>query len=341
MIAGDPFKRASVLPTPDNETPSQAALSEEQIGFNCLNYDQGAHIEGSMEVHYLRDKAYLDQFCKVGVRAEIQFPNCWNGKDLDSTDHKSHMAFGSRGRNGPCPEGFPVRIPAVFFETIYQTRNYVGQAGEFVLANGDPTGYGYHADFICGWQEGVLEAVLKDPTCTGPGVTGNQQDCKVFNLKEVDGSEVMDCKMDLPEAVVNEPIDHVQALPGDVQIYYGPERAPMPGMVAPSSGMMAPESSTVAAPSSVQMPASPASTSISNPDTSSAAAPPSITPAPSATPASTNDVITKTSVTISNGTVYHWVILEEILTTTVMVDTPVPTGKAKRHGHVHRHHYRR
>lgn len=27
------------------------------------------------------------------MRAETYFPACWNGKDLDSDDHKSHVSF--------------------------------------------------------------------------------------------------------------------------------------------------------------------------------------------------------------------------------------------------------
>jgi len=68
------------------------------------------------------------------------FPSCWNGKDLDSADHKSHMAYPNLVMSGDCPSGFETRTPSLFYETIWNTYAYNGVEGEFVLSNGDPTG---------------------------------------------------------------------------------------------------------------------------------------------------------------------------------------------------------
>jgi len=46
----------------------------------------------------------------------MQFPDCWDGKNLDSPTHKAHVAFGS-GR--ACPSSHPVRIPAITFDIQY------------------------------------------------------------------------------------------------------------------------------------------------------------------------------------------------------------------------------
>lgn len=35
--------------------------------------------------------------CPVGIMANVRFPTCWNGKDLDSPDHMSHMAYPESG----------------------------------------------------------------------------------------------------------------------------------------------------------------------------------------------------------------------------------------------------
>ena len=316
---------------PSDET--QDALMEKSLGFNCLNYNPGATTEGSLQYHYLRNKTFLDSTCADGVRAEIQFPSCWNGKDLDSTDHKSHVAYPSRLRNGPCPTGFGTRIPTLFLETIYQTDLFKGISGQFVFANGDPTGYGYHADFICGWDDGVLQQAIDNPSCTqqagGAPVSGNQWDCPVFvGLKSVDDPETINCKMEIPDAIKNETINYVEKLPGDVPVQKGPQSATMPSIAA-SSAMPAAASSALAA--------SPTSPGVSSANTTAAAAPPSNTLAPTSPPADTNEIVTKTSVTVIDGTVYHWVILEEVVTTTVMADNSVPIGQAKRHAHAHRH----
>lgn len=46
------------------------------------------------------------------VRMDIFFPSCWNGVDLDSEDHKSHMAYPIKDDSGTvvCPDSHPVPI---------------------------------------------------------------------------------------------------------------------------------------------------------------------------------------------------------------------------------------
>ena len=44
------------------------------------------------------------------LRLTVNFPDCWNGKRLDSIDHKRHMAY---SRNGRCPPGHKVAVPAI------------------------------------------------------------------------------------------------------------------------------------------------------------------------------------------------------------------------------------
>ncbi len=52
---------------------------------------------------------------------------CWDGKNLDSPDHKSHVAYpasGSFETTGPCPASHPVRIPQVMYEVMWDTREF-------------------------------------------------------------------------------------------------------------------------------------------------------------------------------------------------------------------------
>ena len=48
--------------------------------------------------------------CPAGSMMEsyLDFPQCWNGRDLDSADHKSHMAYPV---NSACPATHPVPVP--------------------------------------------------------------------------------------------------------------------------------------------------------------------------------------------------------------------------------------
>lgn len=230
MLTGDPFQRNFTWPVPDppksewtGAQGSQEALRQKAVGFNCLNYNKPA--EASLERHFLPNKTYLDEHCTDGVRFELMFPSCWNGKDLDSEDHTSHVAYPSLVMDGTCPEGFETRLVSLFYETIWNTYAFKDFDGYFALANGDPTGYGYHGDFMHGWEDGVLQKAVD--TCTNE--SGNVEDCSVFKLQTED--EQRQCTFDMPLPLRKEDCEiHDDGLPGGIPVEWGPERAEMKGM---------------------------------------------------------------------------------------------------------------
>jgi hypothetical protein len=63
--------------------------------------------------------------CVGGIRSVITFPTCWDGVNIDTPDHKSHVAYPTLGNTdsdpdaGTCPETHPVKIPQVMLETIW------------------------------------------------------------------------------------------------------------------------------------------------------------------------------------------------------------------------------
>ena len=89
-------------------------------------------------------------FCKNGLLMQISFPMCWNNKTLDSPDHRSHMAYPTGYSDGDCPRTHPVRLPQIYFDALYSVAKFPHGRGvqPFVLAIGDPTGYGFHGDFV-------------------------------------------------------------------------------------------------------------------------------------------------------------------------------------------------
>jgi hypothetical protein len=93
----------------------------------------------------------------------INFPDCWNGKTLDSLDHKSHLAYHEAG--GVCPAGYPVPIPRVRVNVHYPTTGGPGVA----LASGGQ--YSGHADFFNVWNSKELMRLVK--TCINAGITCN------------------------------------------------------------------------------------------------------------------------------------------------------------------------
>ncbi|MBA3375032.1 MAG: DUF1996 domain-containing protein [Actinobacteria bacterium] len=87
------------------------------------------------------------------LRLHVRFPSCWNGRQLDSADHKRHMAY-AMGRG--CPSTHPVSVPAITQIYRYPTRGGEG----FSLASGNE--FSAHADFVNAWRPGELEKLVDD-----------------------------------------------------------------------------------------------------------------------------------------------------------------------------------
>jgi hypothetical protein len=85
------------------------------------------------------------------LRLRVNFPDCWNGKALDSLDHKSHMAYSVAGR---CPRSHPVAVPALSIVYRYPTTD--GPAVS--IASGSI--YSTHADFVNAWDQKALARLV-------------------------------------------------------------------------------------------------------------------------------------------------------------------------------------
>ncbi|ORY75303.1 hypothetical protein BCR35DRAFT_292930 [Leucosporidium creatinivorum] len=164
MLIGNPFLRSY----------SGSAMAQ-AIGWNCL----GAPVTETRQ-------PYLPPYnCPNGLRGELRFPSCWDGKNVDSSDHFSHMAYPTGGESGPCPTTHPVRLVTLFYEMMWSVDPWKGVRSQglnatqpFVLAMGDASGYGYHGDFLDGWDKTVLQEAID--TCTSD--SGVIEYCKVFDL---------------------------------------------------------------------------------------------------------------------------------------------------------------
>jgi uncharacterized protein DUF1996/carbohydrate binding protein with CBM6 domain len=84
----------------------------------------------------------------------LRFPDCWDGRNLDSPDHKSHVSFGG---GGVCPAAFPVPIPALTFSISYPTS---GTADGFKLSSGMASSM--HGDAFFAWEDGAMAQRVKD-----------------------------------------------------------------------------------------------------------------------------------------------------------------------------------
>ncbi|HKP17412.1 MAG TPA: DUF1996 domain-containing protein [Gaiellaceae bacterium] len=86
-----------------------------------------------------------------GLALHVQFPDCWDGINLDSPDHQSHMAYSTRGR---CPAPHRVALPAIQLNLRYPSAGGTG----LVLASGGQ--FSGHADFFNAWNPQELQRLV-------------------------------------------------------------------------------------------------------------------------------------------------------------------------------------
>ncbi|KAL2181150.1 uncharacterized protein P884DRAFT_281448 [Thermothelomyces heterothallicus CBS 202.75] len=193
MIVGNPMFRTA-----------EEASRYRQLTFTCL------------DTIYTRDgetTSMPTRPCPEGIMANVRFPTCWDGKNLDSPSHADHVAYPASGTfesGGPCPDSHPVKIPQLFYEVIWDTRQFNDRSlwpedgsQPFVWSYGDFTGYGTHGDYVFGWKGDALQRAM-DANC----------DVSCPTLKTQTISQANQCSV---PRVVNEQIDGwLDSLPGGV-----------------------------------------------------------------------------------------------------------------------------
>jgi hypothetical protein len=94
------------------------------------------------------------------VTMRVNFPECWNGVDLDSADHRSHMAY---RKAGSCPSTHPVQVPTLslitYFPVTTEGTSTWRLSSDMYATSGYNAGRSAHADFMMGWDE-VLHNTL-------------------------------------------------------------------------------------------------------------------------------------------------------------------------------------
>ena len=100
------------------------------------------------------------------VQLSVKFPYCWDGRNLDSPDHKSHMAYAQGWPDRGCPPSHPVQLPAITEHIRWpsdgQTSTWYmssDQMGSDVATRITP-GTAAHADWFNGWEPEVMEQIV-------------------------------------------------------------------------------------------------------------------------------------------------------------------------------------
>ncbi|KAF2190764.1 hypothetical protein K469DRAFT_558633 [Zopfia rhizophila CBS 207.26] len=189
MIAGNPFLRHDDGVVGSNKGPG--------IMWSC----KGKDYKSTDAIGF--PKGFTS--CPEGFTSQITFPACWNGNDIDSKNPGAHMAWPTESGKGldACPKGFKVaRFPTIFVEFWYDVSafdgHYSADSIPWVLSNGDSTGYGFHADFLNGWEKGVLaKATAETGYCNCGCGCGTEQMKTCFgaeNVNEDDDPEFKSCQ---------------------------------------------------------------------------------------------------------------------------------------------------
>jgi hypothetical protein len=129
MVAGDARAR-SAQPT-------------DVVHYNCLRYPQGGQVT--------RSSATMPS-CPPGsyLSARIEFPSCWDGTNLDSPDHQSHMAYPTRQA---CPLTHPVELPALSIRLRWKSARGLPSSQLSLSSGGQQS---MHADFWNVWSPSVM-----------------------------------------------------------------------------------------------------------------------------------------------------------------------------------------
>jgi Domain of unknown function (DUF1996)/F5/8 type C domain len=92
--------------------------------------------------------------CPAGTQLNVRYqaPSCWDGKYLDTPDHKSHMAYPVNGR---CTTQHPVALPMIEFKMAFPVS---GDLSAVRLASG--RGFSFHYDFFNAWDPATQAALV-------------------------------------------------------------------------------------------------------------------------------------------------------------------------------------
>ncbi|MEO5833531.1 MAG: DUF1996 domain-containing protein [Nakamurella sp.] len=127
-------------------------------GFHCREEGSGPTVS----------KQALPPTCPAGslFEASVQFPNCWDGVHLDSSDHRSHMSY---AKDYKCDAAHPVMIPQVTMAERFAPGVVDGSTVTLAAMPGmKATNLTLHADFLNAWDPELMKRLLRD--CIRAGV---------------------------------------------------------------------------------------------------------------------------------------------------------------------------
>ena len=154
-------------------TPAQFQAGSGTTGWACGNSDKNWVLPAS---------------CPAGSNLLVRYqaPSCWDGINLDTPDHQSHMAYPVKG---VCPADHPVALPMLEFKISYP----VGGMNLSTLRLSSGGGSTWHADFFSAWGLPTEEALVTQ--CINGG---GQCDARGFDQHKPERGTVLNTAYELP-----------------------------------------------------------------------------------------------------------------------------------------------
>ena len=160
---------------------------------------RGSVIAGPDRVSKRASFQSVMQYCQVGQRLLVQngAPNCWDGKRLDSTNHRDHMAYAKRNRMTgavACPASHRYVVAAFTLTAVWHIDQALKDAATTnrLHLSSDPhvlgaaPGSTFHADWWGAWDDPTKFAWEEDPQ----GCINGLRNCSSGNLGN--GTRIID-----------------------------------------------------------------------------------------------------------------------------------------------------
>jgi len=173
---------------------------------NRTNYQWNCGFPGNYAEVKPHSEGKVIPDCPAGdaLTLSLKFPQCWDGKNLDSINHMDHMAYPIySGDSANCPKTHPVAIPEITYN-IYWNNSDQRTKGWYLSSDKHAGldvkgGTTTHGDWFGAWHPDILEAFVKecnnkDHDCKGASIGANMRMNPPVNTGVSSGKDIYNGK---------------------------------------------------------------------------------------------------------------------------------------------------
>lgn len=187
------------------DTTSACTNEGQGFTFSCHTSPQtgGTQIPNGVTTYQSMEAARASGNCSVGGQLKIGLigPNCWDGVNIDSPNHRGHIAFGRLSTahfgNSGCPSTHPVNIPTFSAQNWYTIdQDFMDGYWHLTsdeMVNGAVAGSTSHLDYMWGWSPTAASTwynrCIQNHNSCSSGELGDGTRIKMGGGMNADGSE--------------------------------------------------------------------------------------------------------------------------------------------------------